>query len=179
LLDMILNFRGSQISVLDIDWETYQERLEQKNPAFLAALLPQGSRKKEDNDKGIPEVNILSALKSVPPLKRKETLLHHLQFWAARIMGCEDPRQVNVDKPLIEQGVDSLMIVEMRNRFNKGVNITLPMTVLFNYPTLKKVAEYMLTDLLTFPDEPASAGRENSDTATADILQEIEALVKG
>ncbi len=72
-------------------------------------------------------------------------------------MGSEDPAQVNTDVPLMEQGVDSLMIVEMRNKFNREAKTTLPMTLLFNYPTLKKVADYMLAEVLTFPDQGGSS----------------------
>ncbi|MGV8121433.1 MAG: acyl carrier protein, partial [Candidatus Xenobiia bacterium LiM19] len=156
--------------------ETYRDRLEQKSSSYLCTILPKKAEEAGDREEEIRENGIMAALQETPPAKRKEALIQYMQRWSARIMGCDDPRQVKTDTPLMEQGVDSLMIVEMRNKFNREVKTTLPMTLLFNYPTLKKVADYILGNILTFPDTPDA--KEAQAPSTDDLLNEIDALVK-
>lgn len=176
LLDSLLNSRLQQVCALDIDWETYRDRLEQKSSSYLCTILPKKAEEAGDREEETREKGIMAALQETPPVKRKEALIQYMQRWSARIMGCDDPRQVKTDTPLMEQGVDSLMIVEMRNKFNREVKTTLPMTLLFNYPTLKKVADYILGNILTFQDTPDA--KEAQPPSTDDLLNEIDALVK-
>lgn len=176
LLDCLLHSGLQQVCALDINWETYRDRLEQKGSPYLSAILPEKAEKEDDGEEGMQEKGIMKALEETPPAKRKEALVQYMQRWSARIMGCDDPRQVKTDTPLMEQGVDSLMIVEMRNKFNREVKTTLPMTLLFNYPTLKKVADYILSNVLTFQDR--SDIKEAQAYSTDDLLNEIDALVK-
>ncbi len=176
LLDTLLSSTIPRACVLDIDWATYRDRLEQKSSAYLSSLFPEKTGEVVDRDGEAQEKGIVATLSETPPAKRKDALLHYMQSWSARIMGYDDPRQVKIDTPLMEQGVDSLMIVEMRNKFNREVKTTLPMTLLFNYPTLKKVADYILGKILTFPD--TSGEKDNAEHTTDEILNEIDALVK-
>jgi acyl transferase domain-containing protein/acyl carrier protein len=176
VLESLLSCDRPGACVLDIDWNTYRDRLEQKSSPYLSILFSERAEDTTDKGEDVDKQGIVATLQETSASKRKEVLLHHLQTWSARIMGCDDPRQVKTDMPLMEQGVDSLMIVEMRNKLNREVKTTLPMTLLFNYPTLKKVADYILGKVLTFPE--GQCEKEQRETATDEILNEIEALVK-
>jgi acyl transferase domain-containing protein/acyl carrier protein len=176
LLDSLIRSGLQRALALDINWDTYLERLGQKSSSYLQAIFPDKAGEKEAESRDADDKGIVETLEQTPPARRKEALLQYMQSWSARIMGYDDPRQVKTDTPLMEQGVDSLMIVEMRNKFNREVKTTLPMTLLFNYPTLKKVADYILSRILTFPE--AQAEKREQESTTDDILNEIEALVK-
>jgi acyl transferase domain-containing protein len=176
VLESLLSLDKPQVCVLDIDWKTYRDRLEQKGSTYLSALFPERADDAADKEEDADEKSIVATLMETTASKRKEVLIQYLQSWSARIMGYDDPRQVKTDTPLMEQGVDSLMIVEMRNKLNREVKTTLPMTLLFNYPTLKKVADHILSTILKFPD--SQGDEEHQGNATDELLDEIEALVK-
>jgi hypothetical protein len=47
-----------------------------------------------------------------------------------------------------DMGMDSLMMVELRSRLETSLKQTIPSTVLFEYPTINTLAEYIATELL-------------------------------
>ena len=57
--------------------------------------------------------------------------------------------QVHDDEPLMEAGVDSLSIVEIRNSINETFNLNLAATFLFDFPTISKIASHILESLLS------------------------------
>ena len=60
----------------------------------------------------------------------------------------------------MDLGLDSLLAVEIRNRLSKSLQQRLPATLIFDYPTLQKLIEYLqqCTGLQwTAEDEPATA----------------------
>ena len=56
--------------------------------------------------------------------------------------------QVHDDEPLMEAGMDSLSIVELRNSINETFNLNLAATFLFDFPTISKIASHVFESLL-------------------------------
>ena len=51
--------------------------------------------------------------------------------------------QIPNDQPFMEAGLDSLGAVELRNGLSTRFNIDLPATVIFDFPTINLLAEYL------------------------------------
>jgi acyl carrier protein len=52
--------------------------------------------------------------------------------------------QINSDQPLIDAGVDSMSMAELGRAIEMEVNMTLPATVAFDYPTIDAIAGYIV-----------------------------------
>ncbi|NEE24850.1 acyl carrier protein, partial [Streptomyces sp. SID7982] len=52
---------------------------------------------------------------------------------------------VRPDLTLREQGLDSLMVVELRNRIGARTRVPLPTVLAFDYPTPQAIASLLLT----------------------------------
>jgi acyl carrier protein len=63
----------------------------------------------------------------------------------------------SVDTPLMEAGVDSLAATELSNRLAKLTELTLPFTLLFEYPTSRAVSGYILEHSGVVAAEPLAA----------------------
>jgi 6-methylsalicylic acid synthase len=59
-----------------------------------------------------------------------------------------DPAELDLDRPLTEMGLDSVMTMVIRRRLEKTFRLTLPPTLLWNHPTVTAIAAF-LTDELT------------------------------
>jgi acyl carrier protein len=66
-----------------------------------------------------------------------------------------------------ELGMDSLMTIDLRRRLEKGLHMTLPATIAFEYPTVEALAGYLLSALAPAPPEPARADAAQQDAAAA------------
>ncbi|MGW2125699.1 acyl carrier protein, partial [Streptomyces sp. NPDC001758] len=64
----------------------------------------------------------------------------------AVVMGLRAER-VNVSRPLNRLGMDSLMVVELRNRIERRYQIKLPMVQLLKDGTVTTVAQALATEL--------------------------------
>jgi acyl carrier protein len=131
----------------------------------LAAPAPaQGGQRSE---------RLLAKLKEAPPARRAELLLEELRAEAGRIFGLP-PREVLLDKPLQELGLDSLMAVELRNALSSLSGEAISPTLAFDYPTLRALGQYLLERLkLAEPaDAPPSRPGEAPQTNLESLSQE-------
>ncbi len=51
------------------------------------------------------------------------------------------------DVPLQEMGLDSLMAIDMKNELAQSLQLSLSAGLLFNYPTVGQLTEYLLRQL--------------------------------
>ena len=62
---------------------------------------------------------------------------------ALRVLGLSESHFIDERQPLLKMGLDSLMAVEFRNRLAASLNRSLSTTLLFDYPTLGGLADYL------------------------------------
>ncbi|SFL88746.1 type I polyketide synthase, partial [Streptomyces pini] len=65
----------------------------------------------------------------------------------AEVLGHDSPEEVAVDEELMDLGVDSLMAVELRNRLNAATGLSLPGSLMFDFPTVEALAGYLAEEL--------------------------------
>ena len=70
-------------------------------------------------------------------------LREEVRALAAKVLGAS-PRSVDLDEPLRDLGLDSLMAVELRNRLGAAVGRTLPATITFDCPTVSALATHLM-----------------------------------
>ena len=65
-----------------------------------------------------------------------------------KILGIKDDSVIKYNKPLSELGIDSLLGLEIKKSIDSAIGIKLPATLVFNYPTIDKISEFLLSDVL-------------------------------
>ena len=115
---------------------------------FLATLSNGAVKQKGDEAK-----QFRAELEAVVPAERRVWLMARLADEVRQILGMGRTIEVDVEQPLNELGMDSLMAVELRNKLMQVAGKSLPVTLLFDYPTLATMADYLLAEWFLFEDE--------------------------
>ena len=117
---------------------------------------------------------IKTQLAEAMPEERMRLIAKLAADTALSVLG-EGNSSLDVRRPLMEQGFDSLRAVELRNSLSDMLGFTLPVTLLFNYPTLNDIARFLEHELdvqntAARPIEENPSGSNGNDH-TASILQ--------
>lgn len=175
--DKAVLFESTQRAVFDADWQalatgrgglSHMPLFWEVGESARRAGLKTGHRQP-----GSDEHDWRARIHAVPQNRRRGVLREAVRVLAAKVLGAL-PGSVDLDEPLRDLGLDSLMAVELRNRLGVAVGRTLPATITFDCPTVASLAGH-LVDCNDFglgdapegeiaPAAPASDG--------ADIYQE-------
>ncbi|NMO18054.1 SDR family NAD(P)-dependent oxidoreductase [Pyxidicoccus fallax] len=86
----------------------------------------------------------------------------------ADVLGFSAPAALDASRGFAEQGLDSLMAVQIRNRLQQALDAPLSVTLAFDHPTVERVVAHLLTDVLDLEDR-ASARTAHSAVADEPI----------
>jgi acyl carrier protein len=81
-------------------------------------------------------------LAAEPGRPRRLLLESHLREQVAQVLRLS-PSRIESHQPLKSFGLDSLMAVELRNRLEASLGVSLSATLVFNYPTVAVMAPYV------------------------------------
>lgn len=163
------------IMIADIDWKTYGESIS-VDRKILSKVLKDGFEN-NSTDKNNNEKSVVDELKPLTNGERKEFLVEKLQFVCGKIMGFEKGQPLAIDTSFKEQGADSLMIFSMRASVNKLLNTDINVADFFNYPTLIKIVDYLVDEVL-FVDEEVEISQDGEEISVEDLLSELTNLAE-
>lgn len=149
VLDRLLARPRPVIGVLRIDTRRFREFYPQIAVSpFWSELHTDGASDDETTVSSIRE-----HIESAPAAEKGPRLERYLMDQLARVLRL-GANQIGRETPFRTLGVDSLMSLEMRNRVESDLQLKLPSTLLFTYPNVATLAEYLLTRLCPPPTIP-------------------------
>jgi phthiocerol/phenolphthiocerol synthesis type-I polyketide synthase B len=125
-------------------------------------LLPVESTDDERTDapRAVPETEFRRELRACAAEEREHLLSNHVRAVVASSMGLASPLLVDPSAGFFQCGMDSLMSVTLKRSLGESLGETLPASVIFDYPTVDGLTEYLATVL---PEMIEIADTENVD----------------
>jgi acyl carrier protein len=180
MLEFLMSRNPAHVAAIPIDWTRFLNSLPSgKIPAFL-----RGWRGRAESGQTGARVEARGAafwqsFDSAPPGRRAALVLDLVRAEVARVLGLRNDEPIELRQPLTEIGLDSLMAVELRNSLASILQRNLPATVLFDYPSVDALADFLVRELLgSRPSSPersqAEASFDAQSAARLDDLSEAE-----
>ncbi len=142
--DRLVRQDWTNATATSIDWESFLDSI-----GFTPPLFANFERVDSDDDEisaGASET-LLDRLGSVAVEEREQVIIGFLQKELQSVMRM--PSQPSPAAEFSELGMDSLMAVELRNRINRALvgAYVAPNTVVFDYPSIGRLAAHVAGDL--------------------------------
>jgi aryl carrier-like protein len=103
---------------------------------------------------GSGDEGVRQQLERAPAKERRQLLQGVLRQAVAHVLGLQDPQRIDTRQGLLEMGLDSLMAVELRNQLARTLQQPLPSTLVFDYPTIDALTDFLLQRLGEQQAEP-------------------------
>ncbi len=92
------------------------------------------------------EEELLKAIHSPDDEERKAALLGFLRNTIANVLRLK-PESVNVNKPINNLGLDSIVAMELRSKLQNALNLEIPVAKLIEGPTTKQLADFLIENI--------------------------------
>jgi acyl transferase domain-containing protein/acyl carrier protein len=168
------------VSVIPARWQDYVRNYYfDKVPAYLSELAPIIDATSDKT----AETAFLTRLAGLPEAAKYKAALDAVLKEIVRIMAVDTGGSFDIERPLQELGMDSLMAVDMRNGLGRMLGTSLPTAILYKYPTAKDLADFILEEFIHFDEPPEEQKKPVDAMLNLDALEglsdrEIDAMLE-
>jgi NADPH:quinone reductase-like Zn-dependent oxidoreductase len=169
-LEEAIRSQPAQVLAVPIDWKTFAEFHGGRSAPLFRDFVAQATTAGQRSSGSEITERLVEAASTE---ERTGILEAWLQETLGRVLKLA-ARKIDPDRPMGTMGLDSLMGIEFVRRLSSALEIPVPATVVFNYPTIRLLTRQLLQRLKLEDVETAPATRE----ATGDLpdVSEEEAL---
>ena len=142
VLESLIVDSATQVGVIPIDWSTFLAHQNKIQSGFWENFQTVTTPTQTQDD-GFKE-----KLLAIVSHQRKSYLVNYLQTEVGKVLGLSADNPPNPNQGFFDIGMDSLMAVELKNRLETSFGVSFPSTVIFEYPKIIDLADYILTEVL-------------------------------
>lgn len=166
----------AQIGIAPINWETFFAAFqEHKKIPFFSKFIEKSTTEESGHN------DFLKQLKEVIEAEQHQFLLKHIEDIVNGVFGYSSSESADRQKSLFDNGLDSLMALEIKNRLEASLRMPLQSTLLFEHPTIDLLGDFLSQQMgLSIGDESASASEADELLQHLDTLsdEELSALLE-
>ncbi|GHI02676.1 hypothetical protein Scel_09970 [Streptomyces cellostaticus] len=115
-------------------------------PPLLRGLVAGGGSVRRSAAVAAVVGGLAARLAALSPADREQEVLQIVRAGTAAILGHASPGDIDSQRAFREMGIDSLTALELRNRLAAETGLTLPATLVFDYPVPLELARYLVAE---------------------------------
>ncbi|MFC4147314.1 type I polyketide synthase [Micromonospora mangrovi] len=160
------------LTVADVDWERFVPVFTAARPRPLLDEVPEVRAVLDREASAAAADPLADRLRTLSAPDRDAALRDLVRRQVAAVLGRRDADGIDDSRPFRDLGFDSLLAVGLRNALGAATGLKLATTLVFDYPSVGRLAEHLHTTLFgaTQPAAPtpaAPAGGDPDDHAVA------------
>lgn len=175
ILELLLRHELSQVGVLKFDlrqWSSFYPQA--ANSSLLKQFNTQRELSLQRGDRSGIRSKIDAANSTRHRLELLEQFLKSEVAWVLRL----SPNEIPTDAVFSDLALDSLRALELRNRMEEGLNLTLPATLIWQFPTVETLVGHLAEriGIDAEPEDTVASSIEELATRHESLLAELEQL---
>ncbi len=170
VLHDLLDSKHPQLAVVAVNWSDCLSQ----NPAMAEQTLLEYVLPDTHKTLKTTEPDLVQQLRSLPPKKARKVLIDHVKEKVAKVLGVASIERIDSQVGFADQGMDSLMAVELRSLLQSSLQCSLPATLTFNYPTIDALVEHLSTLLLSKPTASDRLTTDDQNQAGDDLGPDLD-----
>jgi NADPH:quinone reductase-like Zn-dependent oxidoreductase/NAD(P)-dependent dehydrogenase (short-subunit alcohol dehydrogenase family)/acyl carrier protein len=143
----VFNFKKDGYNTFISDKESFildQDNIYQGIHEYQQNLTTQGIDKEISNSS-----EFLKHLEQIPFNDRNTFLNSTIERHVNKILARDSTTPIDLQQPLTELGMESLMALEFKNSLEKVIGESLPATLIYDYPTIESLTEYIMKEFIS------------------------------
>jgi acyl carrier protein len=142
----VLLWNAPTLTVVPADWQKYRSARSDARQFPLLKYLLQETPAAHLKNRPTSGTKFVEQLSATDAAERMNLLADFLQQAVAQILRTS-PGRIKANEPLGSYGLNSLMGMELRNRLERDLGITLSATLVWNYPTIELMSVFLAKKL--------------------------------
>lgn len=178
-LERALARGDTHVAAMAIDWRTYISRAGRGRAGTLLAELAGTTELRgaaSSASPARPGHRLRELVAAAPAPRRGSVVGDFVRSCALKVLGIDAAKPIDPATPLGELGLDSLLAVELRNTLAAALDQRLPATLLFDYPTIDALADYLLTEIAATAALPGDDEQSFVAEPEDALLSSVESL---
>ena len=165
----------TQMAIFSVDWSKFKQQVAPGSTLTFLDAISDVTESDQTQSSASRTSEFWQQLEATATDSRLNYLETYLRTEIAKVLQWESWEQVGLRQRLFDMGLDSLMAVELRNHLHQTLGRTLPATLVFDYPTVEALTQYLATEVLSL--ETAVIDSDSvEDDELADLLETIDTL---
>ena len=132
-------------TLVDVDWSRFREILEMRRPHPMFGTL--GRNLSAGAGVTGEKSAFFKSLTALETGERAEKIVGYLQTLLGKVTGKAEGEIVDPEMPLMDLGIDSIMALEIKKQLEADTGQAMKATLIFDYPTINKIAEFFSESL--------------------------------
>ena len=165
-LQWLISHPAPQVGVMSVDWRRFNQFSTGTVTSFLREVASQ------DTAPPAGPSPFLATLEKAPNGQRSKLIAGHVREQVRCLLGLPSPQQIDPKSGFFQMGMDSLTTVELRNRLQKSLQLALPHTLTFKYPTVESLADYLAERMGA--GGPSEDHKPKDEESTSQLISEVQ-----
>jgi acyl transferase domain-containing protein/acyl carrier protein len=171
VLERMIGQDATQVAAVPVDWRQYRQFYSAVGESPLLSELA-----REEVGVHQPTAHAgekRDAILVAEPAARRQILQSYLTEQVARVLGASASK-LDLEQPLSNLGLDSLMAVELKNRISVDVGVNVPMVKFLQGPTIAQATTLILEQLMAELSAAPQVAQHEEDLPNVDQLSDDE-----